>query len=160
MAMESGALPQEGKALPAFSLLDEEGNQVSLKTLKGKAAVLYFYPKDNTSGCTVEAKEFRDLAADFEAAGAAIYGISPDDAKSHCKFRDKFELNFRLLCDTDHKFAESLGLWVEKSMYGRKYMGVQRATILLDKSGKVAKFWPKVSPSGHAAEVLEAVRAL
>lgn len=160
MAESSTSIIQEGKALKAFKLQDEEGNQVSLQTLKGRPAVLYFYPKDDTPGCTMEAKQFRDLAAEFEEAGAAIYGISPDDAKSHCKFRDKFNLNFRLLCDAEHGLAESLGLWVEKSMYGKKYMGVQRATILLDATGKVARYWPKVNPDGHAAEVLEAVKAL
>jgi peroxiredoxin Q/BCP len=160
MSEDSTALPQAGKKAPAFTMLNDLGEKVSLSGLKGKKVVMYFYPKDDTPGCTVEAKEFRDAAADFEKAGALIFGVSPDDQKSHCKFRDKFDLNFRLLVDAEHAVAEKYGVWVEKSMYGKKYMGVQRATFLIDGDGKVAQVWPKVTPAGHAAEVLAAVKAL
>jgi len=154
------AIPSEGSKAPAFSALDGDGNKVSLSGLKGGTVVLYFYPKDDTPGCTVEAKEFRDAAADFVKAGATVLGISPDDAAAHCKFTKKFELNFPLLCDTDHAIAQKYGLWVEKSMYGKKFWGVQRATFLIAADGKIARVWPKVKPEGHAAEVLAAVKAL
>lgn len=154
------SLPAEGSKAPAFNLLANSGEKVSLTSLKGKTVVLYFYPKDDTSGCTVEAKEFRDAAADFKKADAVIVGVSPDDVKSHCKFIAKHELNFTLLADTDHAVAEKYGVWVEKSMYGRKYMGILRSTFLIDGSGKIARVWPKVTPKGHAAEVLDAIKAI
>lgn len=157
--MSETAMPQPGKKAPAFSLPNESGEKVSLAGLKGKRFVLYFYPKDDTSGCTVEALEFRDAAKDFEKAGVAVFGVSPDNEKSHCKFRDKHGLNFSLLCDTDHAVAEKFGVWVEKSMYGKKYMGIQRATFLIGEDGKVLQVWPKVTPKGHAAEVLAAAKA-
>jgi len=160
MADEASAIPQAGKKAPAFTMINDLGEKVSLSGLKGKKVVLYFYPKDDTPGCTVEAKEFRDAAADFEKAGTVVFGVSPDDQKSHCKFRDKFDLNFRLLVDAEHAVAEKYGVWVEKSMYGKKYMGVQRATFLIDGDGKIAQVWPKVTPAGHAAEVLAAAKAL
>jgi peroxiredoxin Q/BCP len=160
MADEATAIPTAGKKAPAFTMTSDLGEKVSLASLKGKKVVLYFYPKDDTPGCTVEAKEFRDAVKDFEKAGAVIFGVSPDDEKSHCKFRDKFDLNFRLLVDAEHAVADKYGLWVEKSMYGKKYMGVQRATFLIDGTGKIAEAWPKVTPAGHAAEVLAAVKAL
>lgn len=158
MSETSNSIPQAGKKAPAFTLVNEDGEKVTLSSLKGKSVVLYFYPKDDTSGCTVEALEFRDAAEDFEKAGAVILGVSPDNEASHCKFRKKFELNFSLLCDTDHKVAEKYGVWVEKSMYGKKYMGIQRATFLIDAEGKLAQVWPKVTPKGHAAEVLAALK--
>lgn len=158
MSETSNSIPQAGKKAPAFTLVNEDGEKVTLSSLKGKSVVLYFYPKDDTSGCTVEALEFRDAAKDFEKAGAVILGVSPDNEASHCKFRKKFELNFSLLCDTDHKVAEKYGVWVEKSMYGKKYMGIQRATFLIDAEGKLAQVWPKVTPKGHAAEVLAALK--
>ena len=154
------ALPKIGNLAPLFSLPDQDGNLQSLKSLRGGIVVVYFYPKDDTPGCTIEAKEFRDNLAKFSKLGAIVLGVSPDDIASHCKFSGKYDLNFPLLADTDHTVAERYGLWVEKSMYGRKYWGVQRATFLIDGRGTVAKAWPKVSPEGHADEVLDAVSAL
>lgn len=146
---------QEGDSFPAFSMSDQDGKVVSNADLKGKKAVIYFYPKDDTPGCTVEACEFRDLSAGY--SGAQVFGVSPDDAKSHTKFIGKFNLNFPLLVDKDHALADALGIWVEKSMYGKKYMGIERSTYLVDESGKVAKVWRKVKPEGHAKEVGEAL---
>lgn len=159
MATET-TIPEAGQKAPAFSLQSNTGEKISLAGLKGKNVVLYFYPKDDTPGCTIEAKEFRDGISKFTKLGAVVLGVSPDSVESHCKFIEKFELNFELLADTDHKVAEKYGLWVEKSMYGKKYMGVQRATFLIDTTGKIAVAWPKVKPEGHAAEVLEALQAL
>jgi len=153
-------LPEAGKKAPAFSLPSHTGGTVKLSALAGKPVVLYFYPKDMTSGCTVEAQEFRDHAAKFKKAGVEVFGVSPDSVKTHCKFVDKEKLNFALLADEDHKVAEKYGVWVEKSMYGRKYMGILRATFLIDAKGKIAKVWPKVTPKGHAAEVLAAAKEL
>lgn len=160
MAQESSGLPAEGKKAPAFTLPSHTGGEVKLSDLAGGPVVVYFYPKDSTSGCTVEAQEFRDLAPKFKRAGVTILGISPDSIKSHCNFADKQKLNFSLLADTDHSVAEKYGVWVEKSMYGRKYMGILRSTFLIDATGKIAKVWEKVTPKGHAAEVLEAAKAL
>lgn len=142
---------EEGQAFPDFSLADQDGSAVSLSDLKGQKAVIYFYPKDDTSGCTAEACEFRDLMPTIK--GARIVGISPDNQKSHRKFVDKYNLNFTILTDEEHKLAEQLGIWVEKSMYGRKYMGIERTTYLLDEHGVVTKIWRKVKPEGHASEV-------
>jgi len=150
-------MPEAGKKAPAFNLPTNTGKKLSLSSLKGKWVVLYFYPKDDTPGCTIEAKEFRDAATDYELRNAVILGISPDDVASHCKFIDKHALNFLLLADTEHAIAEKYGVWVEKNMYGKKYMGVQRATFLIDPQGKLAQVWPKVKPEGHAAEVLAAI---
>ncbi len=147
---------EEGSQFPAFDLEDQHGSKVSLASLGGKKVVIYFYPKDDTSGCTVEACGFRDRLPDI--SGATVLGVSPDNVKSHKKFAEKFALNFSLLADTGHLLAEAAGVWVEKSMYGRKYMGIERATFLLDESGKVAKVWRKVKPAEHAAEVAEAVK--
>jgi peroxiredoxin Q/BCP len=122
--------------------------------------VVYFYPKDDTSGCTAEAKDFTCIADEFRQAGAEVVGISPDSPASHRKFQEKYELGVRLLSDEARSAAEAYGVWVEKSMYGRKYMGVERATFLIDKAGKIARSWPKVKVPGHAEAVLEAVRAL
>lgn len=146
---------EEGQMFPDFELSDQDGNMVSLNDLKGKAAVVYFYPKDDTSGCTTQACEFRDLMPSID--GARVIGISPDNQKSHLKFASKYDLNFTLLTDEDHRLAEELGLWVEKTLYGRKYMGVDRTTFLLDQEGRVAKIWRKVTPAGHAAEVQAAL---
>ncbi len=154
------ALPAEGAKAPVFSLPANDNTSASLAGFKGKQVVLYFYPKDDTPGCTVEAKGFRDFADDFATAGAVVLGVSPDGIDSHCKFADKFGLNFRLLADTDHAVAGQYGVWVEKSMYGKSYMGIQRATFLIDPNGKIARVWPKVKPEGHVQEVLEAVKAL
>jgi thioredoxin-dependent peroxiredoxin len=160
MAKSNENRPAEGDKAPAFSLPSSDGGKFALSSAKGKALVLYFYPKDDTPGCTTEAQQFRDLAKDFEKADAIVIGVSPDSVESHCKFRDKHGLNFKLLADEDHALAEKYGLWVEKNMYGKKYWGVQRATFLIDAKGKIARVWPKVKPDGHAKEVLAAVKSL
>jgi peroxiredoxin Q/BCP len=149
-----------GDAAPPFDLPDGTGGRVSLASLKGKPVVLYFYPKDDTPGCTREACDFRDLKAEFAKAGATILGVSPDAPASHEKFAGKFSLSFPLLSDADHQVAEAYGVWGEKTNYGRTYMGITRATFLIDGQGKVARVWPKVKVDGHADAVLEAVRAL
>jgi len=149
-----------GKKAPDFRLPDDIGGEVRLSKLKGRPVVLYFYPKDDTSGCTQEAKDFSCLAEEFAAEGAEVIGISPDSAKSHQKFKTKHDLSVRLLADEQKETATAYGVWVEKSMYGRKYMGVERSTFLIDKSGKLVQSWRKVRVPGHAEEVLEAVKAL
>lgn len=142
-----------GTPFPQFSLPDQDGKLVTNADLLGAQAVVYFYPKDDTSGCTAESCEFRDLLPRFE--GVRVLGVSPDSVKSHRKFVDKYSLNFTLLADESRQLIEALGLWVEKSLYGRAYMGVERTTVLLDEQGRIAKVWRKVKPEGHA----EAVRA-
>ena len=149
---------EEGAPFPTFSLTDQDGKIVTNADLLGHKSVIYFYPKDDTPGCTVEACDFRDRFADVP--GAQVFGVSPDNERSHRKFIEKFSLNFRLLADKDHELADALGFWVEKSMYGKKYMGIQRTTFLIDPSGKIARVWHKVKPEGHADEVLQAVKAL
>jgi len=146
--------PAIGSAAPSFSAPDQSGKIVSLADFKGKTVILYFYPKDDTSGCTVEACSFRDEHATFKKKGAVIVGISPDNAKSHTKFIEKFELPFTLLTDSDHKIAEAYKVWVEKSMYGRKYMGMERSTFVIDPKGKLKAIYRKVKPAEHIAEVL------
>lgn len=150
----------EGQKAPAFDLMGDDGKAVKLSALKGKTVVLYFYPKDDTPGCTTEAKDFTCLADQFEKAGAVVIGVSPDDQKSHKKFKDKHELAIKLASDTDQAVANAYGVWVEKSMYGKKYMGIERSTFLIDKAGKVAKAWHKVKVPGHAEAVLAAVKEL
>ena len=151
----------EGDPVPDFALAgDAEGETVRLGDFKGQKLVVYFYPKDDTSGCTREAQDFTELAGEFEAVGTWVIGVSKDSPKSHAKFRDKYELKVRLLSDTGGAACEAFGTWVEKSMYGRKYMGVERATFLIDRDGLVKRAWRKVKVPGHAAEVLEAARAL
>lgn len=150
----------EGKKAPNIKLPDTDGDTVSLAKLKGTPVVIFFYPKDNTSGCTREALDFTAHLGEFAAAGANVLGISPDDQKSHRKFIDKHDLTVRLLSDTDKSAAEAYGVWVEKSMYGRKYMGIERSTFLIDKAGKISRIWRKVKVPGHVAEVLAAVREL
>ncbi len=151
---------EDGNKAPDFKLPDESGKTIQLSKLKGRAVVVYFYPKDDTSGCTSEAKDFSCMAADFAAAGADIIGISPDSAASHKKFITKHDLSLRLAADEDKTAAEAYGVWVEKSMYGKTYMGVERSTFLVDKTGRIAKSWRKVKVPGHASDVLAAVRAL
>ena len=148
-----------GSPAPAFSLPSDEGTTVALKDLKGRKVVLYFYPKDDTSGCTIEACEFRDSWAAVRRAGAVVLGVSPDGIASHQKFKRKYELPFTLLADEDHAVAEAYGVWGEKSMYGRKYHGILRTTFILDERGRVARVFNKVRPEGHAAEVLAALKA-
>jgi peroxiredoxin Q/BCP len=150
----------EGKSAPAFTLDTDSGGTLSLKELKGRPVVLYFYPKDDTPGCTVEACEFRDAFPRFKGTKAVILGISPDSVKSHQKFKEKFGLPFTLLADPDHEIAEKYGVWQQKSMYGRTYMGIARTTFVIDKDGKVAKVFEKVKPKGHAEAVEEAIEAL
>lgn len=142
-----------GQNFPEFNLIDGEGNFHSSESIKGQYSVIYFYPKDDTSGCTVEACGFRDRLSDIE--GAKVFGVSPDDQKSHKKFADKFNLTFPLLVDQDHKLAEACGIWVEKSMYGKKYMGIERTTFLVGPQGQIVEIWRKVKPEGHAEEVKE-----
>ena len=149
-----------GDPCPNFTLPDDRGETVSLADLKGKPFILYFYPKDDTSGCTREAVDFSSLSEDFTALSAQVLGVSPDPVKAHQKFRDKHDLSVRLLSDEDKTLLEAFGVWLEKSMYGRKYMGVERTTALIDASGKIARLWPKVKVPGHAAEVLEATKQL
>lgn len=153
-------MPKTGDSAPEITLPGGDGTVVSLSGLRGRPVVVYFYPKDDTPGCTVEAKGFEALGEEFSKAGAEVLGISPDSPDSHCKFQKKYGLGFRLLSDREHLAAEAYGVWVEKSMYGKTYMGIQRATFLVDAAGKIAHLWPKVKPEGHAAEVLEAVRGL
>lgn len=150
----------EGKKAPAFTLPTDGGGRIALKELAGKKVVLYFYPKDDTSGCTTQACEFRDTWAEVKRAGAVVLGVSPDGVTSHDKFKAKFDLPFPLLADTDHAVAEKYGVWAEKSMYGRTYWGNLRTTFLIDEAGVVRKVFEKVKPSGHAAEVLAALQAL
>jgi peroxiredoxin Q/BCP len=150
----------EGSPAPDFTLPTDGGGSVTLSALKGKPVVVYFYPKDDTSGCTKEAIGFSCLKPDFDAIGATVIGISPDDAKSHDKFKSKHELSVLLAADEERKAIEAFGVWVEKSMYGRAYMGVDRSTFLIDRDGKVARAWRKVKVPGHAEEVLAAARAL
>jgi peroxiredoxin Q/BCP len=153
-------LIDEGKKAPAFSLQDQDGKTHSLKDYAGRPLVLYFYPKDDTPGCTTEACAFRDAEPDFSKVKAAVLGVSVLDTRSKAKFAKKYDLHFPLLADEDHAVAEKYGAWQEKSMYGRKYMGIARITYLIDGDGKVARRWDKVSVGSHAGEVLEAVRAL
>lgn len=151
---------EDGMKAPDFTLPDADGKSVRLASLKGHPVVVYFYPKDDTSGCTAEAKGFTCLIGDFKKAGADVIGISPDSPASHRKFQDKYDLSVRLLADEQRAAAEAYGVWVEKSMYGRKYMGVERSTFLIDAKGKIAKSWRKVKVPGHAEAVLAALRAL
>lgn len=143
-----------GSKAPAFTLPTDDGSSVSLTDLAGKKVVLYFYPKDDTSGCTLQACEFRDSWEAVQQAGAVVLGVSPDGVTSHQKFRDKFALPFALLADEDHAVAERYGVWGEKSMYGRKYFGILRTTFVIDEEGRIAHVFEKVKPEGHAAEVL------
>jgi peroxiredoxin Q/BCP len=149
---------QEGHPLPEFELQDQNGNTYSNATLKGKKAVLYFYPKDDTSGCTAEACDFRDNLSNFE--GVHVFGVSPDTVASHTKFSNKYDLNFPLLADPELQLLNGTGVWVEKSMYGKKYMGVERTTLIVDESGVVRKVFNKVKPKNHSAEVLDALKQL
>jgi len=151
---------KEGDKAPEIDALDNTGARVALKDFKGKPLVLYFYPRDDTPGCTKEACAFRDEYAQFKKAGAAVLGVSTDPVKSHQKFIDKFSLPFQLLADEDKKIVEAYGVWGEKSFMGRKYMGTNRVTFLIGSDGRIAKIWPEVKPEQHAGEVLAAIKAL
>jgi peroxiredoxin Q/BCP len=146
-----------GARAAAFSLPTDGGKTVSLDDFKGKQVVLYFYPKDDTSGCTTQACEFRDTWTSVQARGAIVLGVSPDGVASHDKFKKKYQLPFPLLADTDHAVAEAYGAWGEKSMYGRKYQGILRTTFVIDGTGRITHVFEKVKPKGHAAEVLKAL---
>ena len=145
---------EEGQPAPEFSLMSDGGETISLASLRGKPVVLYFYPKDDTPGCAKQACGIRDAWGEFEKRGAVVLGVSPDSEASHVKFRAKFDLPFTLLADADHATAEAYGVWVEKSMYGKKYMGVERSTFVIRADGTLAKVMRKVKPETHADDVL------
>jgi peroxiredoxin Q/BCP len=147
-------MPQTGEPAPDFELKDHTGNTVSLADFRGRKVVLYFYPKDDTSGCTTQACGIRDSIDEFDAKGAAVLGVSPDPVESHVKFRDKYDLNFPLLADPDRAVCEAYDVWKEKSMYGRKYMGVERTTFVIDEDGVISAVLPKVKPANHVADVM------
>ena len=150
----------EGSKAPAFTLTADDGSKIKLADLRGSQVVLYFYPADDTPGCTREACAFRDRSAELKKLGAKVYGISPDDVASHVKFKAKYNLNFPLLADLDHKVAEQFGAWREKNMYGKKKMGIARSTFLIGPDGLVKKVWRAVKVDGHDAAVLEALQKL
>ncbi len=150
---------EEGDQAPDFRLPADDGTTVSLSDQRGRTVVLYFYPKNDTPGCTTEACEFRDQLGDFEKLGVAVLGVSPDPVDSHVKFKRKHELNFPLLSDESNEVASAYGVWKEKSMFGRKFWGVERSTFVIDGEGKVRKIWRRVKPKGHADQVSEHLRA-
>jgi thioredoxin-dependent peroxiredoxin len=150
---------EEGKPAPDFELSSDGGETVRLSELRGKPVVLYFYPKDDTPGCTTQACGIRDAYGEFEKEGAVVLGVSPDDVRSHGKFRDKYELPFALLADTDHRVAEQYGVWGEKKYRGRSYYGVKRWTFVIDADGNVKRVFPDVKPAEHADNVLAALRS-
>lgn len=154
------AIVSEGQMAPDFTLPQDGGPDVTLSDLRGQPVVLYFYPRDDTSGCTKEALSFTALMEAFRAEGAAVFGVSKDTADKHGKFRAKHDLKVPLLSDAEGTVCEDYGTWAEKRMYGKTFMGIQRATVLIDGEGRVARVWPKVKVPGHAEEVLEAVRTL
>ena len=157
MAKEIQLKLKEGDKAPTFTVATSGGGKISLADYLGKNVILYFYPKDDTPGCTKEACAFRDYFADFKKKGAVVFGVSPDPVKSHDKFVEKFKLPFTLLADEDKKIVEAYGVWGEKSFMGRKYLGVYRVTFLIGPEGKIKKIWPSVKPEEHAAEVLAAL---
>ncbi|KAA0680986.1 thioredoxin-dependent thiol peroxidase [Roseomonas genomospecies 6] len=160
MSEAQNAAIEAGTPAPDFTMPTDGGGSVTLSALKGKPVVLYFYPKDDTSGCTSEACGFRDQFPDFSGLDAVVIGVSKDSVASHDKFKAKYELPFTLASDKETGVAEAYGVWVEKSMYGRKYMGLERATFLIDKDGVVRNVWRKVKVTGHVAAVLKALQAL
>ena len=145
---------EPGKKAPAFTLKDQNGNTHKLSDYAGRPVVLYFYPKDDTPGCTTQACDLRDRIEEFDAKGALVLGVSPDTVESHVDFRNKFRLNFPLLADPDHAVAERYGVWVQKSFLGKKYMGVDRTTFVIDEEGRIARVFPGVKPKDHADQVL------
>lgn len=148
-----------GDKAPSFTLKNEQDQDIKLDNFRGKKVVLYFYPKDNTPGCTKEACSFRDVYDDILEAGAVVIGISKDSIKSHQKFKEKHQLPFYLLSDPEHKVIESYGVWKEKKMFGKVYMGIVRSTFIIDEDGKIEKIYPKVKPSEHGEEILKALRS-
>jgi peroxiredoxin Q/BCP len=148
---------EEGKTAPDFELMSDAGERVKLSDLRGKTVVLYFYPKDDTPGCTVQASGIRDAYSEFQQRGAIVLGVSPDDQASHVKFRTKYELPFTLLADPNHEVAEDYGVWVEKNAYGQKKMGIERSTFIIDPAGNVSKVMRRVKPDTHADDVLAAL---
>jgi peroxiredoxin Q/BCP len=151
---------EEGEQAPDFTLTADDGAKVKLSALRGAPVVMYFYPKDDTPGCTREACVFRDRKAEITRLGATVFGVSPDAIESHRKFRDKFNLNFPLLADPDHQVAEKYGAWREKNLYGKKTLGIQRSTFLIDRDGRVARLWRSVKVDGHDDQVLAALAEL
>jgi peroxiredoxin Q/BCP len=149
---------EKGSRAPDFTLTSDDGSTVTLSALRGKKVVLYFYPKDDTPGCTTQACDLRDAMPTFQDLDAVVLGVSPDPVASHRKFRDKFGLNYPLLADEDHRVAEAYGVWKEKKMYGRTSMGIERSTFLIDEDGKIREAWRKVSPKGHADLLQEALQ--
>ena len=149
-----------GDQAPEFETLNDQNEKVKLSDFRGKRVVLYFYPKDDTTGCTKEACDFRDALPRFGKIDAVVVGVSPDSIESHRKFKAKYDLPFRLLSDEGHKLADAFGVWKEKSMYGRKFMGIERTTVIIDRKGRVARIFPKVKVPGHVQEVEKAVSAL
>jgi len=149
-----------GDTAPDFTLPTDAGEELTLSSLRGRPVVIYFYPKDDTPGCTTESCEFRDLMPRFDASNATILGVSPDSVASHQKFKTKFELPFTLVADTEKVACQAYDVWKEKSMYGKQYMGVDRTTFVIDNDGKISHIFGKVKPAGHAAEVMEAVASL
>jgi peroxiredoxin Q/BCP len=150
---------EEGTAAPDFELTSDSGETVKLSDLRGKQVVLYFYPKDDTPGCTTQACGIRDVYGEFEKAGAVVLGVSPDDERSHVKFKDKYDLPFTLLADTDHAVSEQYGVWGEKKYMGKTYLGVSRSTFVIGEDGNVKRVMEKVKPDSHADEVLEALKS-
>ncbi|MCX8064530.1 MAG: thioredoxin-dependent thiol peroxidase [Candidatus Hydrogenedentes bacterium] len=157
MATKKEYQVKEGESAPNFKLKDHKGNSIELNKLKGKYVVLYFYPKDDTPGCTIEAKGFQSLIRDFEKKNTIVLGVSPDSGESHCAFAEKYGLTFHLLTDENHKVAETYGAWGEKNMYGKKSFGIIRSTFLISPEGIIIKAWRKVNPDGHAEEVLASI---
>jgi peroxiredoxin Q/BCP len=150
---------EPGSPAPDFTLPSDEGGDVTLSDLRGKKVVLYFYPKDDTPGCTIQACDFRDAAPSLQGVDAVVLGVSADSVASHRKFREKYDLNFPLLADEEHAVADAYGVWKEKSMYGRKFMGIERSTFLIDEKGTVARVWRKVQPKGHTEMLAEMLGA-